>query len=49
MTRENKEENCICAVEYDENHEPIKILCKKHREEEEERLRRLYNSPPTKI
>lgn len=39
------EENCNCGVEYDENHEPIQIMCKKHREEEEERLKKEYKTP----
>lgn len=41
---DNKEEDCICGVEYDENHLPIKVTCKKHREEVEERLRVEYNA-----
>lgn len=44
MTNEEiKKEKCDCSVEYDENHLPIHHMCKKHREEEEERLGIYYH------
>lgn len=39
-----EKEECTCCVEYDENHYPIEVLCKKHREQEEEKLKKEYSN-----
>lgn len=37
-----KIDKCDCRVEYDEDREPIKVLCDKHRKEENERFKQMY-------
>ena len=37
-----KEKECTCCVEYDEDHQRIYVVCEKHKEEENERLKKEY-------
>lgn len=45
MTNKEKFEEypCVCRVGYDEDGERIELLCKKHRDEEEKRLKKEYS------
>lgn len=41
--KNRKKEECTCCIEYDENGYPIECLCPKHREQEEAKLKKIYN------
>lgn len=43
--KEPESKDCNCGIEYDENQEPFEVICEKHKEEYEARLRKEYEEP----